>query len=316
MSDPGLHNAIASVPSGPWAVGVSGGADSIALLSLLRHRTDLSLHVAHLDHETRGEASTGDATFVRKLAADWNLACTCARRREIEPLLARPLPANPSALYRALRLAFFKRTVDAFSLHGVILAHHADDQAETVLQRLLRTWNYAGLAAMLPRAVVGGLVILRPVLGVRRAQLREYLRAQGLAWREDASNESEMYLRNRLRRLLAASPQLGDALLGLSDACATLRDWARASAPELGQRFAPVDLARQPRILAHESARWWLIERGVPVDQIEPTTIETLLTMALDAASPARHDLPGGVRICRRRGEIFADVNRPQTRRA
>src|SRR3982750_439033 len=93
-----LMEAIATVPAGVWAVGVSGGADSVALLSLLRTRADLLLHVVHLDHETRGQDSTGDATFVADLARQWNLPCTVARWRDIEPHLAlRRDVNNPSA---------------------------------------------------------------------------------------------------------------------------------------------------------------------------------------------------------------------------
>src|SRR6476620_3797342 len=102
-----LAEVIARVPSGAWAVGVSGGADSVALLSLLRTRTDLALHVAHLDHETRGPDSTGDAHFVAQLAERWGLPCTIARRSELEPAMT-DLPENPSARYRAVRLELFK----------------------------------------------------------------------------------------------------------------------------------------------------------------------------------------------------------------
>src|SRR5688500_9427462 len=87
MGSTDLTDAVASGPPGGWAVGVSGGADSVALLSLLRARQDLSLHVAHLDHETRGRASTDDAAFVAELAATWRLPCTVARWRDVEPEL-------------------------------------------------------------------------------------------------------------------------------------------------------------------------------------------------------------------------------------
>ena len=111
-----LRDSIATIPSGRWAVGVSGGADSVALLHLLaRHRPDLSLHVIHLDHQTRGEASTGDALFVQQLAADMNLPSTIARRDQIEPMLSSP-PANLSALYRQLRLTLFRKAADERAL--------------------------------------------------------------------------------------------------------------------------------------------------------------------------------------------------------
>jgi tRNA(Ile)-lysidine synthase len=225
VTDPALTAAIETVPPGRWAVGVSGGSDSVALLDLLRRRDDLLLHVVHLDHQLRGDASTGDAQFVADLARRWNVPCTIARRDEIERAVA-GLPANPSARYRRLRLALFAEVVGAQSLHGVVLAHHADDQAETVLQRLLRSSGPTGLAGMSATADVGPLHIVRPLLRVRHAQLTGYLRETDQSWRTDASNESPAYLRSRLRAVLRATPQLVDVLVELASGCAALRDWA------------------------------------------------------------------------------------------
>ncbi|HMB96249.1 MAG TPA: tRNA lysidine(34) synthetase TilS [Tepidisphaeraceae bacterium] len=306
MIDPLLADAIAAVPAGRWAVAVSGGADSVALLSLLRARTDLSLHIAHLDHQTRGSESAADAKFVVDLASQSGLACTVARRDEIEPLLVDP-PRNPSARYRAARLEFFRKVVRSNDLMGAILAHHADDQAETVLHRLLRNSSYTSLAGMLPRITIDKLLILRPLLGVRRQALRDYLLKNNLRWREDASNQSPKYFRNRMRKLLAAYPSLFDELIDLSAACARLRQWARSTAPPLQERISINDFANLPKILANESSRKWLIDRGVPAREIKIGVIDRLIAMADDAATPARQDFPGGVRVRRRGRIIFSD---------
>src|SRR5687768_18381974 len=117
MTDPVLNNAIAAVPAGAWAVAVSGGADSVAVMLLLRDRPDLRLVVVHLDHETRGEASTGDAAFVADLAATLGVPAIITRRREIEPALASP-PTNPSPLYRACRPEPYRRVGGAPRLDG------------------------------------------------------------------------------------------------------------------------------------------------------------------------------------------------------
>jgi tRNA(Ile)-lysidine synthase len=304
--DSSLQNAIQCVPPGAWAVGVSGGADSVTLLSLLRLRGDLSLRVVHLDHQTRGDASTGDARFVEQLAARWQLPCTLARRDEIEPTLHNP-PANRSALYRAVRLALFRRVVREHSMSGVVLAHHSDDQAETIFQRLLRGSGYAGLAGMSPCTDMNGLTILRPMLSVTRAAVREHLQKQKIAWREDASNDSDQYLRNRLRRVLAESPELTKALLGLGQSCAALKVWVSSVAPTLDVQLRTEELARLPRIVADESARRWLtLSAGVPPQEITPAMIERLHTMATDAASPARQDFPAGATLRRRRGILSA----------
>jgi tRNA(Ile)-lysidine synthase len=299
-----LDAAIANVPDGTWAVGVSGGADSVALLSLLRHRKNLALHVVHLDHQTRGSESAIDAKFVEELSARWNLPCTIARLDQIE--LSDP-PKNLSSRYRAARFALFAKVVKSQKLNGTILAHHADDQAETVLHRLVRGSHYAGLAAMSPRTILGELIVIRPLLGVRREKIRGYLSQQNIDWKEDASNQSSKFFRNQLRKLLAGHPQLVDELISLSSACAQLRNWSRSTAPVFEEQLNIAKLARLPKILASESARQWLIDRGVPAKQIESTTIERLIAMANDAATGARQDFPGGLHLRRRGGVIFVE---------
>jgi tRNA(Ile)-lysidine synthetase-like protein len=306
-----LRDAVVTVPAGTWAVGVSGGADSVALLMLLlRHRAgDVAIHVVHLDHETRGQQSADDAIFVEQLCRSHGIPCTVARRSEIEPTM-RALPRNSSARYRAMRLELFRRVVREHSLAGVMLAHHADDQAETVLHRLIRGSGYTGLIGMASRTTVAGLIIQRPLLQTRREQLHEYLKQRGIGWREDASNRSGQYLRNRLRRMLTARPPLLAELLALSHASKVLCDWARRRAPVLDDRPYVVTLARLPDILAAESTRRWLLERGVPADALGPGVIDRLLTMARDAASAVRQDFPSNLRIRRRAGRLIAEARR------
>lgn len=298
-----LGAAVASVPAGAWAVGVSGGADSVALLSLLRHRDDLTLHVVHLDHQLRGPESTDDAAFVEALCRGWGVACTIDRRDRLERDVAQ-LPQNSSARYRRLRLALFERVVRGHSLHGVILAHHADDQAETVLQRLLRGSGYAGLAGMSADGRFGSLRVLRPLLEVRRETLRLYLGRLGQPWREDASNDSCAYLRNRLRAVLRAQEGLTPRLLELSRACRDVGSWVRRQAPAPPETL-PLEMIRSlPPLIARHVAARWLVERGVPTDRIEPPVVEQLSRMATDAGSPPRQHFPGGVLVRRRQGTL------------
>ena len=307
LLDP-LLQSVATIPRGRWGVAVSGGADSVALLMLLTTRSDLSLHVIHLDHQLRGGESTEDALFVRELADRQKIPLTLARRDELEPGMQN-LPANPSARYRALRFELFRRAARAQNLDGVILAHHADDQAETILHRLVRGAAASGLGGMSGRTRIGGLLVLRPLLQVTRAVLRQYLLSIHQPWREDSSNLSDKYLRNRLRPIVAANPPLRGALLELGDACRELRDWVRASAPKLPQDFPVARLAKLPEILARQSARRWLADRGIPVAEISESVIVRLVEMAGDAASPPRLQFPGGLLVCRRRGIISATAS-------
>lgn len=304
---PDLRDAVSLIPPGRWAVGVSGGADSVALLLLLvSQRQDVFPHVVHLDHEARGADSAADAEFVRALASRLSLPNTVARWRDVAPSLVRP-PRNPSARFRAGRMAVFGEAVRANGLLGVLLAHHADDSAETVLQRLLRGSGAAGLTGIAPRGTVNGLTIVRPLLGVRGAALRQWLLASGQDWREDESNRSPKYLRNRLRGVLAANPALTPALRALAQSCGELKRWVTGNAPAVGEQL-PVGVLRDlPPSLAREVARRWLAARGVPRGELSAKVLNDLREMAEDAATPARRHFPGGVLVRRRRGTLSAD---------
>jgi tRNA(Ile)-lysidine synthetase-like protein len=308
--------AVAQVPPGAWGVAVSGGADSVALLSLLRERAvrepALVLHVVHLDHQTRDGASAKDAAFVQALAERWGMPCHVARRDEIEPELAvrKVLPKNLPARFRAARFEWFRQVVEREGLSGVILAHHADDQAETVMLRLLRGAGYAGLAGMSRDTRVRGVGVLRPMLGVPRALLRDHLGATNQTWREDASNASPRYARNRVRTVLEHRTPLPPALRGLAGACRELRQWVTATAPVLPTTFRIEQLARLPLILARHAAADWLRGRGVPTDELSPAVVDRLIEMANDAASSPRQTFPGRVTIRRRTGQIWAEQDR------
>jgi tRNA(Ile)-lysidine synthase len=307
--DDELSAAVASVPPGAWAVGVSGGADSVALLLLLRrHRAELSLEVVHLNHETRSGDSDADADFVFHLATTTlGVDAVVGRRGAVEQMVSHP-PTNPSARYRAARIALFRHVVTSDKLNGVILAHHADDVAETVLQRLLRGSGGAGLAGIRPTSAVGGLVVLRPLLNVRRAALRQFLREQGQPWREDASNTSPHYQRNRLRGLLQRRTELTQPLLNLAHACAAVKAWTRRHAPQVGKQLEVATLRDLPPPLAAEVARRWLVASGVPPHALDAPVLSRLLEMATDAAAPARRHFPGGVLVRRRGRVLFVDA--------
>lgn len=307
MSNAAGQIEISTIPTGAWAVGVSGGADSVALLMLLSRFPGLQLHVAHLDHELRGLESRGDAAFVRKLAQRLNLPVTIARRSEIEPNLTN-LPANPSAKYRALRMESFRRVVAENHLQGVILAHHANDVAETVLQRLIRGSGVAGLGGIEPDCMVEGLRILRPMLNVCRNRLRRFLNDQNQPWREDASNSKDDYLRNRLRKILQSRPKLSQSLLELATASRNLNQWCLSNAPNLPETFATRRLENLPPILARQAARKWLIAAGSPPEELSPSVLDRLTAMAADAATPARQQFPGEVTAHRKSGKIATDL--------
>jgi tRNA(Ile)-lysidine synthase len=176
-------------------VAVSGGPDSVAMLHLLarlRHDFDLKLIVAHLNHRMRPEA-VDEARFVRESAEALRLPCVCESRDV--PAYQRHAKLSPEDAARRVRYAFLRSTAARLGAQRIALGHTADDQAETVLLRLLRGAGMKGLAGMPP---VRG-PIIRPLIHVRRRDLLAFLRAQRLSFREDPSNQQRLYTRNRLR---------------------------------------------------------------------------------------------------------------------
>jgi tRNA(Ile)-lysidine synthase len=180
-------------------VAVSGGADSVALLRLfaeLREALGVVVCVAHFNHKLRGKASDADEKFVEKLAArhgleffveNENIAAKAKRER-----------ANLEDAARRARYAFFEQLVNEGRVARVAVAQTADDQAETVLAHILRGTGLAGLAGIHPQA--GS--VFRPLLQIRRAALRAYLRNRKQTWREDATNRDVTRTRSRIRHQL------------------------------------------------------------------------------------------------------------------
>lgn len=177
-------------------VAVSGGADSVALLHLLeelRPTLGMNLAVLHFNHQLRGAESDADEQFVASLASQLKLELFTSR--EDVASAARANGWNLEDAGRRLRYAFFSSVADAGRVVRVAVAHTADDQAETVLARLLRGTGPAGLASIYP---VKGCIV-RPLLGIRRHELRADLARRGQSWREDSSNQDATRLRAKLR---------------------------------------------------------------------------------------------------------------------
>ena len=201
---------------------VSGGPDSVALLRvLLELRAELGIVVAavlHFNHKLRGADSDADEAFTAALAKEYGLEFV---RTEADTA-AHVTDEGLEAAARNLRLRFFEDAMRAHRLDAVATGHTLDDQAETVLMRLLRGAGTRGLAAILPVVRVElpqrDARIVRPLLAVRRAELIAYLRGLGQDFREDLTNREPIFLRNRIRHELLPllerdyNPRIAEAL--------------------------------------------------------------------------------------------------------
>ncbi len=184
--------------------GVSGGPDSMCMLVVLRElsqKIKYRLTVAHFNHMLRGEESDGDAKFVKDHCS--SLAIPFVGGEEDVSTWRKKHGGSREEAARTLRYRFFKEEAERLSANKIALAHHADDQAETVLMRILRGAGTGGLAGILP--VRNGLYI-RPLLFVTQNEIHSYLKKNKLPFREDRSNLEPDCLRNRVR--LQLMPEL------------------------------------------------------------------------------------------------------------
>lgn len=202
---------------------ISGGADSTALLDLLSSLPEFPIRLvaAHLNHRLRGTESENDEQFVRCLAERYGIPVEI--RRIAVRDVADEQGLNLEDAGRRARIAFLEEVRTRWQAAAIALAHHRDDQAETVLMRLLRGSGMTGLAGM---TYCNGQGRIRPLLNISRTEIEDYLTLRGLSYREDTSNSDTAFLRNRIRHeLLPLLKQYNPAIQeSLSTTAALLAD--------------------------------------------------------------------------------------------
>lgn len=298
-----------------WLVGVSGGADSVALLHGLVGMGFRKLVVCHLNHGLRGRAAAADARFVRALAGKLDLDCEVGREPVAERAGAEECSLETAG--RRARHAFFAACGRRWRCRELLLAHHADDQAETVLWNLLRgSRGASGMAARQELEMNGRRMwVSRPLLGVRRAELRAWLEAGGLRWREDASNLETFTARNRLRHEvlpLLSGVARRDAVMAMvkaAESAAELREieaWAvgRAAAVDPQGRLHVPRLRELPEALRRACVFDYLRRNGVA--DLDRAAVGRVLGM-LENGGPPKVTLAGGRLVLRRQGRVFVE---------
>jgi tRNA(Ile)-lysidine synthase len=220
--DQDLHRTGLIRPRQRLLVACSGGPDSVALLRLLEqlNRSDywrLDLIVAHINHQIRGPICDADAAFTEQLAYRLGIPFVCQ-------MLSLPKSGRgviSEATSRKARFEAFAVMAQEHRADAIVLAHQADDQAETLIMRMLRGTGLSGLRGIAPRQRLGQLTLLRPLLAFSRQTLRDYLQSLGQSFCDDHTNAAPEFLRNQVRHKLLPlmeelQPQVRRSLLRLS----------------------------------------------------------------------------------------------------
>lgn len=277
-------------------VAVSGGSDSLGLLALLKDQRSAPaswLTAAHVNYGLRGRDSRNDEESVRSLCLDWGIPCKVLRVQRFQGRV-RKEKRSLQDLAREIRYVFFQRLAQNQKAWGTAVAHHLEDQAETVMDRLLRGAGARGLSGLRTVQELSfrnkTLRIWRPLLSFRKKQIQDYLQFHGIAWREDRTNREKSYRRNQIRHevlpfLARWNPNLPETLARVGDVLAAddelLDGFSRDLEKKLKSRwgkgiyacaapaFAAVPLALQRRWVRRVCEKLVPETRGLPFDRIE-----------------------------------------------
>lgn len=310
-------------PGETVVVAVSGGADSVALLDIMT-RLDCGLHlvVAHLNHCLRGAESDADEAFVASLADNYHLPFV-SQRCDVADLARRERLSLEDAGRRA-RYAFLEQTAAQYRGSSIALAHHQDDQAETVLIRLLRGSGGTGLSGM---AGAAGEKLKRPLLQVSRAKLELYLKRRGLTFRTDSTNADTAILRNSIRHELIPflrryNPKVSERLAATAEILAgdeelldglTQAAYQKLAASESGRvNFQIEPLLRESRPLRLRLYRRALFELRGDLMRIGLAHLDAIDRLAASPRPNAEAKLPGAFKAWRCYGSLSIGHEAPQ----
>ena len=265
------------------------------------------LVVAHFDHRLRGAESQTDCDFVAALCRDHGLRCRLGAMDRLDRA-----PDGIESAAREARYRFLQATAEELGFRYVATGHTADDQAETILHRIVRGTGLAGLAGMTRFRPLGPAVSLaRPLLAVRRAEVLRYLADLGQPFRTDSSNADPAFTRNRLRALLAElaeqfNPDVAGALLRLGDLAAENQEVIAVLADDLLRQAVlradadgvvlRTDSLRSaaPYLVREAFVALWR-QRGWPLQAMGRDQWDLLAAMASDRPGPRKREFPGPI---------------------
>lgn len=308
-------------------VGVSGGPDSMALLHLLLdlNKTagwNLQLFVAHLNHQLRGEESQADAAFVQAVTDSLSIPCMI-ETRDVSAL-AKKGGTGVEEASRRERYELFERVCLQVGSRIIAVGHQADDNAETVLFRVLRGTGLRGLAGI-PRVrslgPTSNVRIVRPLLRLSRAWILKYLADAGIVYREDSSNASNEPRRNRIRNLIIPqiqeqlNPQVRQALVRLGEQAAWLEEFLGETVQRTFEtliishtdQFLTLNadaMSRKSRIVQTELIRVTYRTFGLGEQDLSFAHLVAVMDLIGDPVSGKQVKLPGGMTVEKRYHEL------------
>lgn len=299
-------------------VAVSGGADSMALLQglvALNQEFDfrLDLHVAHLNHSLRDNESDDDAAFVEAAADSLDLPRTI-ESSAVGDLAGRE-KGSIEEVARRERYALFERACLAHGARHVAVAHHADDNIETVLHRILRGTGLRGVGGIpMSRRIHGrsDISVVRPLLEMRRHEIRRYVADEGIAYRDDSTNAGLDTTRNKIRNSLLPrietdiNPQVGEALLRLAEQARWAEQYIRQTVQKTFETLIisrtdqelvlnAAALARKSRIVQTELVRAAVVSFELGEQDLSFGHLKAIIDLVADGATGKQVTLPGGM---------------------
>ena len=299
-------------------VGVSGGPDSVFLLHLLnsyKRKFGIKLFVAHMDHGLRGAESAKDAKFVKMLSRKLGLKLAY-KKINVKSIKTK---LSLEELLREKRYAFFKTAAKKFKANIVTTAHTLDDQAETVMMRIIKGASLKGIVGIHPVRTEGKVRYVRPLLEVEKKEIVSYLKSHAVAYRIDRTNFKDDFLRNRVRNkvlpyLEKINPRLKRALSNLSESLREDFDFIeeekrkrKGLIKKNGQSISILisDIVYQPKALQKEIVREAIKIAGGNIKKLTFRHWKDVDNFIKEKQPGKIMDLPGSLKMCKTRDSLI-----------
>ncbi|HCM43140.1 MAG TPA: tRNA lysidine(34) synthetase TilS [Candidatus Omnitrophica bacterium] len=312
-------------PKGSYLIGCSGGADSVALFHLIRMAfPETQLALAHFNHGLRARTAKRDELFVKKLAAQYQVSFFAGRAEK-----KKQNKISVEEWARAQRYRFLRSVYQKTKQNALLLAHHADDQAETVLMRMCQGTGPRGLEAIREVLVFEKMKCVRPLLPFLKTEIRQFLKTHQFAFHEDETNRSPKFLRNRIRlRVLPylqkqINPQVARALARIPEIVRDENELIEALAVQVEKKALIQSGKRMIRLRAlvfreaHFALQFRVLDRLIKrLDPFAGVLFEhaTLIKSSLGKSAFVM-DLPRGIKLVGNKNTITVECSRAKNAR-